>query len=173
MAKKFKKLLRFWILLLATTFSNVVNSQTIKSMDEQLADLRKLEIKGNSKTNYNEAQKLHGLYYDYNPGLVIKGSELKNTEISNPIVLDLDVIDVSGLYLRNPEFATIEMIRFSVKSKEDAIALNLEKLVGFNSLKYIVFQCEFNCDYDYVKSRMLSGNPLQKISVIYLVSIPE
>lgn len=161
------------ISVLAIIFSNNANSQTIKSMDEQLKELQATEIKSGSKTNNSESQKLQSLYYNYNPGLVINSGELKNKEVSNPVVLDLNIKDISGLYKRNSEFATIEMIRFNVVSKKDITALSIDKLVGFNSLKYVVFQCGFDCDSEFVKSNLLSGNPTQKISVLYLVSIPE
>ncbi len=168
-----KTFLAFGISLLAVIFSNNAISQTITSMDEQLSELKTTTAKADPKSNLSEAQKIRGLYYDYNPGLVINGGELKNKAVSNPVVIDLNIKDISGLYKRNSEFSTIEMIRFNVESKKDISALNLEKLVGFNSLKYIVFQCGFDCNSEFVKSNLVVGNTSQKISVIYLVSIPE
>lgn len=159
----------FVFLLTALMFSNIITSQTIKSIDDQLKELKS----GNLKSDINEAQKIESLYYNFNPGLIINRDGLKKSSVSDPIVLDLNISDISGLYKRNPEFATIEMIRVNVESGNDIVALKLASLNGFKSLKYVVFQCGFNCNSDYVKTTLITGTPSQKLSVLYLVSIPE
>lgn len=159
----------FVFLLSALMLSNTVNSQTVKSMDDRIKELKSGELKSYS----NEAQKLESLYYDFNPGLVINSNGLKKNDVSDPVVIDVNISDISGLYKNDSKFGTIEMIRINVESKENIVALNPEKLNGFKSLKYIVFQCGFNCNSEFVKTNLITGPTSQNLSVLYLVSIPE
>jgi hypothetical protein len=65
------------------------------------------------------------------------------------------------------------MIRINVEQSGRMIPLDISKLSGFKTLKYIVFQCGFDCNAGFVKNNLISGTGLENYTILYLVSIPE
>jgi hypothetical protein len=144
------------------------NSQTIKSFDEYESELTLAKSGG-----ITSAEKLHKLYYEFNPGLVIKNTTVTETSVLAPVVIDVNLSEMSGLYEKNKKFESIEMIRINVEQSGRMIPLDISKLSGFKTLKYIVFQCGFDCNAGFVKNNLISGTGLENYTILYLVSIPE
>jgi hypothetical protein len=144
------------------------NSQTVKSFDEYSTELKSVKSVGATS-----AENLNKLYFEFNPGLVVTNTNVKETSVSTPVVIDVNISEVAGLYKRNKKFETVEMIKINVDSPSSLSALDLGKLSGFSSLKYIVFQCGFQCNADYVKNNLIAGRSVENHTILYLVSIPE
>jgi len=157
-------LLIFGVFVLPTN----ANSQTVKSFDDYSTELKSVKSVGETS-----AESLTKLYFEFNPGLVVTNTDVKETSVSTPVVIDVNISEIAGLYEKNKKFETVQMIKINVELPNRIKALDLVKLSGFSSLKYIVFQCGFNCDADYVKNNLIEGLSLENHTILYLVSIPE
>lgn len=144
------------------------NSQTVKSFDDYCTELRSVKSVGATS-----AENLNKLYFEFNPGLVVTNADVKETSVSTPVVIDVNISEVAGLYEKNKKFETVEMIKINVDRPGSLNALDLGKLSGFSSLKYVVFQCGFQCNANYVKNNLIAGRSLDNHTILYLVSIPE
>jgi len=169
-----KKIKKAQITILITLFLTLfliplnLKSQTVKSFDEFSN-----ELKASKSDEITSAEKLHKLFFDFNPGLAIKNTTVKETSDLAPVVIDVNLSEMLGLYENNKKFESVEMIRINVEQSSKMIALDLGKLNGFKSLKYIVFQCGFDCNAGFVKSNLITGTGLDNYTILYLVSIPE
>ena len=150
------------------TLNKTANAQIVKSFDEYNTELKSVKSVGATS-----AENLNKLYFEFNPGLVVNKTDVKETSVSVPVVVDVNISEIAGLYEKNKKFETVQMIKINVERPNEIKALDLVKLSGFSSLKYIVFQCSFECNVDYVKNNLISGRSLENHTILYLVSIPE
>lgn len=130
----------------------------------------------------NADSRLISLATEIHPAIYLKGNtDMKSFGNVDATVVDTDAASIPMLYATNPAFGKVELIKISINSAVDeAAALDLLKMTGFKSLKYIL------CVYQYdscggksetclpSKTDKLCKTPAESIvKVLYQLSIPE
>lgn len=132
--------------------------------------------------NNTEANRLRSLVNDIQPALSFQQSEVMGDKTEAPVLLDADVASVNQLYINNPKFNSVEIIRIRINSPEDLkLALDISRLGSFTNLKYIYFLCAFDiceeqssksaCEIEKILKMISSGE--SKIKFFYEISIPS
>ncbi len=153
-----------FFLMLSTLSPKTATSQTIKDFSTVISETNK---RGNSDTDLNS------LYYDNQPSIIIKASKTIRTQKElSPKVLEIDVSDFKLLNSKDNKLASIELIRITYNQNSEISKLNLSQLSTLKQLKAIVFQCDFNCTPNDIKS-LIEFSTEDIPSIYYLISIPQ
>ena len=130
----------------------------------------------------NDDTRLISLATEIHPAIYLKGNtDMKSFGNGDATVVNTDAASIPMLYATNPAFGKVELIKISINSAVDeAAALDLLKMTGFKSLKYIL------CVYQYdscggksetclpSKTDKLCKTPAESaVRVLYQLSIPE
>jgi hypothetical protein len=123
-------------------------------------------------TDKSEAVKIENLVSDLQPTVYISNEEIKNFGETPPVCADLNASSINRLNEENALFSSVELITIRIEQSTDLSAsIDLSKLSGFTSLKYIQILCTINCTAAQI-ANMVTGNNTG-IKVFYLVSIPS
>jgi hypothetical protein len=133
--------------------------------------------------NDSEVNRLRSLVNDIQPTLIFQQNEVIGDKVEAPVLIDADVASVNQLYINNPKFNRVEIVRIRINSPEDLnLVLDISKLESFTNLKYIYFLCAFDiCEGQPLKSnceigkilKMITSGGNSKIKFFYEISIPS
>jgi hypothetical protein len=119
-----------------------------------------------------EAIHIESLAFSLLPKVYIENG-IETYSGADPICANIDVASISRLYISNTAYKNIELLSIRIKSQSDLnFVLNYSSLQDFQSLKYVEFLCDFNCDPTLLKS-LLSNFPDKGILIFYRVSLDE
>jgi hypothetical protein len=161
------------IFLLVATLLSIsscfrVSAQVVKEYNGMIAQMKasdNADVKA-------EAIHIESLAFSLLPKVYIENG-IESYSGSDPICVNIDAASVDRLYVSNTAFNKVELIAIRIKSQSDLnFVLNYSSLQDFQSLKYVEFLCDFNCDPTLLKS-VLSNFPDKGISIFYRVSIDE
>ena len=151
---------------------------TLKVSAQEVRELNSV-LSGNN----NEANRLRSLVNDIQPTLSFQQNEVIGDKAGAPVLIDADVASVNQLYLNNPKFNSVEIIRIRINSPEDLnLVVDMSRLESFTNLKYLYFLCAFDiCEEQSSKSaceigkiiKMISSGGNSKIKFFYEISIPS
>lgn len=111
------------------------------------------------------------LAYDLNPTLKLENGVVCTSTTELPICADIEINSISILYSNNPKFRRIEFLTLRVSDLNNIIPIDISRLAGLNSLKYIHIICNAECSNEFINSLIKNGNP--KVQIYYSVSIPN
>lgn len=121
--------------------------------------------------------------YELVPTLYIYAGGPFRTNLEPPAGIDVEAGSMDQLYAANPEYSTVQIIRIRIKTPEDLnLALDVSRLAGFNSLKYVYFLCGLEicedspsksaCEIEKITKMILSdGNSTFRF--FYLIAKPS
>lgn len=155
------------VLIIITLTSVTVFSQNTKELNQTIQLLQK------STTSFDQlkAENLKELVYDIQPTLYIINREVKTTGEVKPLVGELEISDISTLYLKNSIFEKVEILKIRVLSPTQAkTILNIPLLADFKSLKYIQFVFSYSISLTSIEALYV---PDSRVAVLYSIEIPE
>ncbi len=176
--KRIKVWKLFPALVLFMVFSGLsAQDGKILSIKETLAGV---EVKGEEDGPMLESllRDVHKAIYLDDGKITIAG---KNTPSNDILVAFSDVASIEELYVLNPDFARVKLLRVEITGPAEAgVNLDLSRLIGFGNLKYVLVlfsydACGNNSDncLEGLVHGMISGTRKNLKAVIYQLSIPE
>lgn len=155
---------KFSLLLVLCTLSLSLPAQQIKELGSYLAELNAT----GKDVQMALAVQLDSLTSDIKPTVNI-GSTISANSVETPVRALVKARAVSKLSLNEPLYAGVELITLRIRSAADMnFLLNLNTLPGFPVLRFVLFQCEFECNPEDLESLYL---PNPAITVLYRISI--
>lgn len=127
-----------------------------------------------------QGQRLQSLVSDNLPMESLKWGQQKKYGEGTPMVVQFDANSAGRLYGNNPAYAGVELLRINISSPDELKSpVDLEKLKGFESLKYLLVRYTFDvcgngsseCLPSLVE-RNVTGNE-SPVIVLYELSIPQ
>ncbi len=127
-----------------------------------------------------EGKHLQSLVSDNLPTESLKWGQQKKVGEGTPRVVQFDAHSAGRLYGHNPAYAGVELLRINITTPDELKSpIELEKLKGFESLKYLLIRYTFdvcgNGSADCIPSmvaRNVTGNE-SPVIVLYELSIPQ
>jgi hypothetical protein len=113
---------------------------------------------------------LESLLKEVQPTIFVSANEITSSG-ANPLCVEVEASAINQLYLGNSLFSRVEVMIIRLKDPADLnFKLDLTKLSGFLSLKYVYFLCEFECRSEEIQKLI---TPKAGITTLYKVSIPR
>jgi hypothetical protein len=113
---------------------------------------------------------LESLLEEVQPTIYVSANKITSSG-ANPLCVEVEASANNQLYLGNSLFSQVEVIIIKLKDPADLnFKLDLTKLSGFLSLKYVYFLCEFECRSEEIQKLI---TPKAGITTLYKVSIPR
>jgi hypothetical protein len=146
-----------------------VSAQGVKEYHGMIAQMKASE----NATLQAEASHIESLAFSLQPKVYIENGIETYSGDTDPICVNIDAASINKLYAANTAFKKVELISIRLKSQNELnFVLNYSSLQDFQSLKYVEFLCDFNCEPALLK-KVLSNFPENGILIFYIVSIEE
>jgi hypothetical protein len=161
------------LLLMATLLSVLagirVSAQNINEYNSMIAQMK---TSGTASIK-EEASHIESLAFSLQPKVYIENGIESYSGNTDPVCANIDVASISSLYVSNSAFNKVELISIRIKSQSELnFVLNYSSLKDFQSLKYVEFLCDFNCNPTFLKS-VLSNFPESGILFFYQLSVDQ
>lgn len=154
------------LLFIITLTSVRVYSQT-KELHQSIQSLQKSP----TSLDQTRAQKIKKLIYDIQPTVYITKREAKTLIDGTPLVIDIEITEISKLYSKNSNYDKVELLKIRVNNATQAnTTLNIPLLTHLKSLKYIQFVFSFNTSPSSIDALYV---PDARVSVFYTIELPE
>lgn len=155
------------VLIIITLASVTVFSQNTKELHQTIQRLQR----STTSLDQIKAENLRKLVYEIQPTIYIINHEVKTIGEGKPLVGELEISDISTLYLKNSIFEKVEFLKIRVLNPTQAkTILNIPLLVHFKSLKYIQFVFSYSISPDSIDALYV---PDSRVAVLYSIEIPE
>ncbi len=169
--KPLKKMLFSFSVFVMIYISGIqsVQSQQIQQLNIYAGDIQlKSEQRQESEKTASE---LNDLYFNHHPALYVSNNTNEIGAEAFPIVVYANTSDIDKLYRAKKEYASAKMIVISTDGELNQ-SIDIGRMASFSELKYIVIQCNSNCD-ERILQKQIKFDSAKKTDVVYYISIPE
>lgn len=145
-------------------FLLVLSSGLLVAQESRIYELtdNKAEMKSTLAEQQNvDFNKLHSLVYDLHPTVYVQDNKIELTPEESPSVLKLENIEsFNSISTSTESYIKIELVVIRLNTPSEInTTLDFATLNGFDSLKYILVECSFNCTEPQIRNLISNSNP--------------